>query len=945
MTNRFLEMNDELQALSAPTSYGQWVVNNAPRYGGWSGAHSAWSTPFAAADRVLVILIENKGVDLGIPDLVKNVMEVLPGSSVIPDSVKRQMEDSLRDTIKKATDSLLEGFELSVNRYASAKPGLFGDVIVLRDSSATYADLKRQLVALSKAGKIIDVIVLTHGNAGHISAQDDIDAQKIKDIKAENGAPLTIRSVYMMNCVGSSLNKAWLDAGAKVSSGSIGNNYLPEPTMFFFWKAWKEGTPFGTAATGAYQKTVDLMNGAIRGFINGLPIPGTSALASKIDVKTWDFVKQSAPRVEGDGSVTISSDALSFSKSLSDGMAVTVVPVSVLESLAATPAGVAGPPPRRTVSAFGIELLKGWDSFHQSLYADASGRCAIGYGSVLHMDACDGRPIEEPYAKGVTTDKATELLTREADDAQQVIHATVSVPLSQTQHDALVSFVSDVGGRGFKDSTLLRLLNEGHYEGVPAEIRKWTKARRNGEVVELPELARRRNAEANMFAGAAAPAVSTTSSLEDSFGFGMEALDVNIKGTFYPIKQPSPATSWAAAIAMMYTWWKDAHGPISIPEALAVPGQEYVDWFVRGEAIDGTTASALYSAVGLKEETPFNPTLQHWADLIRTYGPLYVDVGAGASGTIRPIIVVGLLKVGGPAGEGAASIRFADPSEGQFVDKPFQDFLRIYAPGGQWPHRIVRWGPKTGAAPGVPIGRSSSYSSPSSVTMSPSDYSVQQNPAVLIAGLEVADAAALGLAAIGLVQAQVSASQGSFSLSYDKAARMLTTEARAQMPGAQSTKKKYTHHLFYLQIARWNTAKADVIIEWEGNPYGEIGTPIIRRELATSTEWSKSSANTTITKVDRIPLPGTDPRTWPISYSYEGTFDPMGNGYFEFSGEFEINAFGGLKFTRHEVVSRSLADFALGGTPEGKVQRGADSIVPVPAIPQEQIAYLRTRLP
>jgi hypothetical protein len=289
-----------------------------------------------------------------------------------------------------------------------------------------------------------------------------------------------------------------------------------------------------------------------------------------------------------------------------------------------------------------------------------------------------------------------------------------------------------------------------------------------------------------------------------------------------------------------------------------------------------------------------------------------------------------------------------DPAEGRTIDRPFLDFIHSYeAPGAvRWPHVIVHWPVKqASAAKSLPIGRSSTYSSPSSVTMSPSDYSIQQNPAVLIAGLEVADAAAIGLSAIGLVQAQVSASQGSFSLSYDKAARMLTTEARAQMPGAQSTKKKYTHHLFYFQIARWNTAKADVIIEWEGNPYGEIGTPIIRRELGTSTEWSKSSANTTITKVDRIPLPKTDPRTWPITYSYEGTFDPMGNGYFEFSGEFEINAFGGLKFNRHEVVSRSLADFALGGTPEGKVQRGADSIMPVPAIPQEQIAYLRTRLP
>jgi hypothetical protein len=45
----------------------------------------------------------------------------------------------------------------------------------------------------------------------------------------------------MMNCVGSSLNQAWIDAGAKAVAGTIGDNKLPEPTMYFFWKSWKEG--------------------------------------------------------------------------------------------------------------------------------------------------------------------------------------------------------------------------------------------------------------------------------------------------------------------------------------------------------------------------------------------------------------------------------------------------------------------------------------------------------------------------------------------------------------------------------------------------------------------------------------------------------------------------------------------------------------------------------
>jgi hypothetical protein len=138
---------------------------------------------------------------------------------------------------------------------------------------------------------------------------------------------------------------------------------------------------------------------------------------------------------------------------------------------------------------------------------------------------------------------------------------------------------------------------------------------------------------------------------------------------------------------------------------------------------------------------------------------------------------------------------------------------------------------------------------------------------------------------------------------------------------------------------------ARVIIEWEGNPYGEIGTPMIRRDIKHSSEWSKSSNSITISRRETIPLPKTDPRSWPITYTYEGTYDPVGNGYYEYSGEFEVNAFGGLKFNRHEVVSRSLADWALSGKPEDFVQKGDDVIVPIPAIPKEQLTYLKSKLP
>ena len=90
----------------------------------------------------------------------------------------------------------------------------------------------------------------------------------------------------MMNCVGSSLNQAWIDAGAKVSSGAIRNNYLPEPTTFFFWTNWKAGQSFETAVTSAYRKTINAMNDAVRGFRRD-PADSPGWLPRRSTSRTW----------------------------------------------------------------------------------------------------------------------------------------------------------------------------------------------------------------------------------------------------------------------------------------------------------------------------------------------------------------------------------------------------------------------------------------------------------------------------------------------------------------------------------------------------------------------------------------------------------------------------------------------------------------------------------
>jgi GH24 family phage-related lysozyme (muramidase) len=496
--NRFLEAEMEFKGISARggRTTGPRVVAKSFA----TGRSFDWARSQSAAQRALVILIDNGGVDLGIPDLVD---KILSGSSLLPAGIKQTLVDFLRERIKSFTDDLLETVELTANRYAAAKPDLYADVVILRNGAATYSDLKNQLISLSRAGRIIDLFVLTHGSPNTIWAADAITGDSLRQIRTEYGQPLSIRSVYQMNCYGDPLNKAWHDAGARVSCGSSDINYLPEPTMFFFWRNWKGGQTFERAATSAFESTVGMMNDAVRVFLDRLPIPGLGGF----DFHSYDFVKGSAPVVVGQKDLTISSDDVSFAQCAFPAMATTVIPSnprsrSMGDADAGTSTGA------MTVSAAGVEFVKQWEGFVPKLYNDPVGHCTVGYGTLLHRGNCDGRDSEQPYLNGVSKEEATRLLATELAEKQKAVSDVVKVALNQNQYDALVSFAYNVGAGAFQKSTLLRLLNQGKYGEVPGELKKWVKARKDDQLIELPGLVKRRAAEAALFEKEGTPATA-----------------------------------------------------------------------------------------------------------------------------------------------------------------------------------------------------------------------------------------------------------------------------------------------------------------------------------------------------------------------------------------------------------------------------------------------------
>ena len=138
-------------------------------------------------------------------------------------------------------------------------------------------------------------------------------------------------------------------------------------------------------------------------------------------------------------------------------------------------------------SSEGISLIQKFEGCELEAYQCSAGVWTIGYGHT--KDVVEGMTI--------TKEQAEQMLVDELHEYENYINEYVTVALSQNQFDALVSWVYNLGPANLKASTMLKVLNSGKYEDVPAQIKRWNKA--GGKVLE--GLIRRREAEACLFKG------------------------------------------------------------------------------------------------------------------------------------------------------------------------------------------------------------------------------------------------------------------------------------------------------------------------------------------------------------------------------------------------------------------------------------------------------------
>ena len=134
------------------------------------------------------------------------------------------------------------------------------------------------------------------------------------------------------------------------------------------------------------------------------------------------------------------------------------------------------------------EVIKEAEGLRLEAYLCPAGVWTIGYGHT-GPDVWPGLVITEKWAE--------QLLEEDLKRFEAYVSGYVRVDLTQDQFDALVSFTYNVGAEAFKNSTLLRKLNAGDYEGASKEFTRWNKSK--GKV--LPGLVKRREKERKLFVG------------------------------------------------------------------------------------------------------------------------------------------------------------------------------------------------------------------------------------------------------------------------------------------------------------------------------------------------------------------------------------------------------------------------------------------------------------
>ena len=144
----------------------------------------------------------------------------------------------------------------------------------------------------------------------------------------------------------------------------------------------------------------------------------------------------------------------------------------------------------------GLQVTKDAEGWRSIRYLDTSNLCTIGYGHLIKPPhRCNG--TEGEFNNPITRQRGEALLQTDMLVARRAVAKLVKVALKDWEYAALCDFAFNVGTgkRGFGGSSLLRVINQRHFEEVPRQLRRWT----SGGGKPVKGLVNRRRAEIALF--------------------------------------------------------------------------------------------------------------------------------------------------------------------------------------------------------------------------------------------------------------------------------------------------------------------------------------------------------------------------------------------------------------------------------------------------------------
>jgi lysozyme len=164
------------------------------------------------------------------------------------------------------------------------------------------------------------------------------------------------------------------------------------------------------------------------------------------------------------------------------------------------------PPRTMQISTEGLALIEEFEGFPNNgrPYNDPVGHATVGFGHLLHfgpVTASDRDDIwlDRQARRGqLTRAEARHLLRVDLSRSYEPAVRQLGVPLTQSQYDALVSFVFNVGtGAIGSDTGIGAALRARNYPKAASELLRWDKA--GSPPRPLAGLTRRRRAERDLF--------------------------------------------------------------------------------------------------------------------------------------------------------------------------------------------------------------------------------------------------------------------------------------------------------------------------------------------------------------------------------------------------------------------------------------------------------------